>query len=112
MLVVRRSLSMNLKKKQNNLNWQESKLKERSGELRLEVELVAEMVVVGILEIELEETEETIETEIGETVIEIETGETVIETEEETGTEMRDPVHGTVEMEGELEAKMILEMQT
>merc|ERR1712025_938455 len=59
-----------------------------------------------------EETEETIETEIGETVIEIETGETVIETEEETGTEMRDPAHGTVEMEGELEAKMILEMQT
>merc|ERR1711862_311401 len=40
------------------------------------------------------------------------TGEIVIETEEETGTEMRDPVHGTVEMEGELEAKMILEMQT
>ena len=114
MLVVRRSLSMNLKKKQNNLNWQESKLKERSGELRLEVELAAEMVVEEILEIELEETEETIETEIGEIVIEIETGtgETVIETEEETGTEMRDPVHGTVEMEGELEAKMILEMQT
>merc|ERR1712048_744651 len=58
-------------------------------------------------------------TEIGEIVIEIEetvivteTGEIVTETEEETGTEMRDPVHGTVEMEGELEAKMILEMQT
>merc|ERR1712025_269186 len=45
-------------------------------------------------------------------VIETETGEIVTETEEETGTEMRDPVHGTVEMEGELEAKMILEMQT
>merc|ERR1712025_925554 len=45
-------------------------------------------------------------------VIETGTGEIVIETEEETGTEMRDPAHGTVEMEGELEAKMILEMQT
>merc|ERR1711983_596810 len=77
---------------------------------RLEVELAAEMVVVGILEIELEETEEITETEIGEIVIEIETEETVIVTE--TGTGMRDPVHGTVEMEGELEAKMILEMQT
>merc|ERR1712025_582727 len=72
------------------------------------------MVVEEILEIELEETEETTETETGEIVIVTETGtgEIVIETEEETGTEMRDPVHGTVEMEGELEAKMILEMQT
>merc|ERR1712029_795237 len=56
-----------------------------------------------------------IEIETGETVIVTETGtgEIVIETEEETiETEMRDSVHGTVEMEGELEAKMILEMQT
>merc|ERR1712130_993294 len=44
----------------------------------------------------------------------IEIGEIEIEIEEETGTgtEMTGPVHGTAEMEGEVEAKMTLQMLT
>jgi len=122
MLVARRSQSMNWKRKQNKLNWRESKLSERRGGRRL-VEMIGG--VEEISGIELEEIGEIIGIEIEGIVTGIEIGEIVIETEIEeivteieieeetgTGTEMTGPAHGTAEMEGEVEAKMTLQMLT